>query len=89
MKRLRSKVYMKVSPSDNKYNAVNVRGIVTILLILCTGAVLSIFILACEIFAHRAQLRREERRVVDACMSRIVVTKNKMLSGERRMPLMY
>ncbi|OXU28208.1 hypothetical protein TSAR_008341 [Trichomalopsis sarcophagae] len=80
MNRLRSRVYMKVTPSDNKYNPVNVRGIVTILLILGIGVVVSIIILIAEILIQRVHKGKENQKLMSTCKNQIVVTKNALIT---------
>lgn len=87
MNRLRSRVYMKVTASDNKYNPVNVRGIVTILLILGIGVVVSMLILLFEILMHRVRSAKENKRLMSACKNQIVVTKNTLISQENRIAI--
>lgn len=83
MNRLRSKVYVKVTPSDNKYNPVNVRSIVTILLILGIGVVVSIIMLIFEILIYRVRKNKEDQKLMSTCKNQIVVTKNALICSRR------
>lgn len=76
MQRLKSIAYTKITPSDNKFNPMNVQGIVTILSILGIGMILSVVILAFEITTNYRLKNRNIR-------NRIVVTKTLILKYEK------